>query len=175
MQPDRSIMAVNPNLKIESYCLGVLLRKPDLLYRLDKSFQEFGLSPLAAEDFEYTDHQLLFGVMRLAVEQDENDHHQYVTSHLPETISDLSKELLAQTEKLEVVDDKVLEDLLARFIDLRRANAMVNNIQLRFLQDEDQQQGGANIKMYQEQNLRLAKLLHNLDQAKRKMSLKRQA
>ena len=175
MQPDRSIMAVNPNLKIESYCLGVLLRKPDLLYRLDKSFQEFGLSPLAAEDFEYTDHQLLFGVVRLAVEQDENDHHQYVTSHLPETISDLSKELLAQTEKLEVVDDKVLEDLLARFIDLRRANAMVNNIQLRFLQDEDQQQGGANIKMYQEQNLRLAKLLHNLDQAKRKMSLKRQA
>ena len=175
MQPDRSIMAVNPNLKIESYCLGVLLRKPDLLYRLDKSFQEFGLSPLAAEDFEYTDHQLLFGVVRLAVEQDENDHHQYVTSHLPETISDLSKELLAQTEKLEVVDDKVLEDLLARFIDLRRANAMVNNIQLRFLQDEDQQQGGANIKVYQEQNLRLAKLLHNLDQAKRKMSLKRQA
>ncbi|MBK7453743.1 MAG: DNA primase [Anaerolineales bacterium] len=175
MQPDRSIMAVNPNFRIESYCLGVLLRKPDLLYRLDKSFQEFGLSPLAAEDFEYTDHQLLFGVVRLAVEQDENDHHQYVTSHLPETISDLSKELLAQTEKLEVVDDKVLEDLLARFIDLRRANAMVNNIQLRFLQDEDQQLGGANIKVYQEQNLRLAKLLHNLDQAKRKMSLKRQA
>jgi len=175
MQPDRSIMAVNPNFRIESYCLGVLLRKPDLLYRLDKSFQEFGLSPLAVEDFEYTDHQLLFSVVRLAVEQDENDHHQYVTSHLPETISDLSKELLAQTEKLEVVDDKVLEDLLARFIDLRRANAMVNNIQLRFLQDEDQQQGGANIKVYQEQNLRLAKLLHNLDQAKRKMSLKRQA
>ena len=175
MQPDRSIMAVNPNFRIESYCLGVLLRKPDLLYRLDKSFQEFGLSPLAVEDFEYTDHQLLFSVVRLAVEQDENDHHQYVTSHLPETISDLSKELLAQTEKLEVVDDKVLEDLLARFIDLRRANAMVNNIQLRFLQDEDQQLGGANIKVYQEQNLRLAKLLHNLDQAKRKMSLKRQA
>ena len=175
MQPDRSIMAVNPNLKIESYCLGVLLRKPDLLYRLDKSFQEFGLSPLAAEYFEYTDHQLFLGVVSLAFEKDENDHHQYVTSHLPETISDLSKELLAQTEKLEVVDDKVLEDLLARFIDLRRANAMVNNIQLRFLQDEDQQQGGANIKVYQEQNLRLAKLLHNLDQAKRKMSLKRQA
>ena len=105
---------------------------------------------------------------------------QFLSNDLPvqisgETISDLSKELLAQTEKLEVVDDKVLEDLLARFIDLRRANAMVNNIQLRFLQDEDQQQGGANIKMYQEQNLRLAKLLHNLDQAKRKMSLKRQA
>jgi DNA primase len=171
----RSVVAVNPNLKIETYCLGVLLRRPDLLYRLDKNFQEFGLSALAVEDFEYTDHQLLFGVVRSAVEQDQKDHHHYVMSHLPETISDLSRELVAQTEKLEVVEDKVLEDLLARFIDLRRANAMANNNHLRFLQDEDQQQGGANIKMYQEQNLQLTRLLHSLDQAKRKLSLKRQA
>ncbi len=172
---DKSVVAVNPNLKIETYCLGILLRRPDLLYRLDKNFQEFGLSALAVEDFGYTDHQLLFGVVRSAVEQDQKDHHHYVMSHLPETISDLSRELAAQTERLEVVEDKVLEDLLARFIDLRRANAMANNNQLRFLQDEDQQQGGANIKMYQDQNLKLTKLLHSLDQAKRKMSLKRQA
>ena len=174
-QADKSVVAVNPNLKIESYCLGVLLRRPDLLYRLDKNFQEFGLSTLAVEDFEYTDHQLLFGIVRLAVEQDEKDHHHYVMSHLPETINELSKDLVSQIENLEPVEDKILEDLLARFIDLRRANAMINNNQLRFLQEEDQQQGGANIKMYQEQNLQLAKLIHSLDQAKRKLSLKRQA
>ncbi len=175
LQADKSVVAVNPNLKIESYCLGVLLRRPDLLYRLDKNFQEFGLSTLAVEDFEYTDHQLLFGIVRLAVEQDEKDHHHYVMSHLPETINELSKDLVSQIENLEPVEDKILEDLLARFIDLRRANAMINNNQLRFLQEEDQQQGGANIKMYQEQNLQLAKLIHSLDQAKRKLSLKRQA
>ena len=174
-QADKSVVAVNPNLKIESYCLGVLLRRPDLLYRLDKNFQEFGLSTLAVEDFEYTDHQLLFGIVRLAVEQDEKDHHHYVMSHLPETINELSKDLVSQIENLEPVEDKILEDLLARFIDLRRANAMINNNQLRFLQEEDQQQGGSNIKMYQEQNLQLAKLIHSLDQAKRKLSLKRQA
>ena len=175
LQAGQSVVAVNPNLKIESYCLGVLLRRPDLLYRLDKNFQEFGLSTLAVEDFEYTDHQLLFGIVRLAVEQDEKDHHHYVMSHLPETINELSKDLVSQIENLEPVEDKILEDLLARFIDLRRANAMINNNQLRFLQEEDQQQGGANIKMYQEQNLQLAKLIHSLDQAKRKLSLKRQA
>ena len=175
LQAGQAVVAVNPNLKIESYCLGVLLRRPDLLYRLDKNFQEFGLSTLAVEDFEYTDHQLLFGIVRLAVEQDEKDHHHYVMSHLPETINELSKDLVSQIENLEPVEDKILEDLLARFIDLRRANAMINNNQLRFLQEEDQQQGGANIKMYQEQNLQLAKLIHSLDQAKRKLSLKRQA
>jgi DNA primase len=175
LKTDKSVVAVNPTLKIESYCLGVLLRRPDLLYRLDKNLQEFGLSILAEEDFEYTDHQLLFGVVRLAVEQDEKDHHHYVMSHLPETLSELSKELVAQSEKIDPVEDKMLEELLARFIDLRRANAMSNNNQLRFLQEEDQQQGGANIKMYQEQNLQLTKLIHSLDQAKKKMSLKRQA
>ena len=168
------VVALNPTLKIESYCIGVLFRKPALLYRLDRTLQEFGLSALAVEDFEYTDHQLLFGVIRLAVEQDEKDHQHYVMTHLPETISDVSKDLLAQTEPLDPVDDKLLEELLARFMDLRRANAMVNVNQLRFLQEEEQQQGGANIKMYQEQAVQFTKLLNSLDQAKRKLSSKRQ-
>ena len=168
------VVALNPTLKIESYCIGVLFRKPALLYRLDRTLQEFGLSALAVEDFEYTDHQLVFGVIRLAVEQDEKDHQHYVMTHLPETISDVSKDLLAQTEQLDPVDDKLVEELLARFMDLRRANAMANVNQLRFLQEEEQQQGSANIKIYQEQAVQFTKLLNSLDQAKRKLSSKRQ-
>ncbi len=170
-----SVVVVNPTLKIESYCIGVLLRKPVLLYRLDRQLQEFGLSALAVDDFEYTDHQLLFGVIRLAVEQDEKDHHQYVVSHLPETVSDVSRDLLLQTEQLDPVDERLIEELLARFIDLRRANAMQNVNQLRFLQEDEQQQGGANIKQYQEQAIQFTRLLHSLDQAKRKLTSKRQA
>ena len=63
-----SVVNVNPTLKIEAYCLGILFRKPEMLYRLDRKLEEFGLSALAAEDFGYTDHQLLFGVVRQAVE-----------------------------------------------------------------------------------------------------------
>jgi DNA primase len=168
------LVAVNPTLKIESYCIGVLLRKPALLYRLDRKLQEFGLSALAAEDFEYTDHQLVFGVIRRAVEQDEKDHQHYVMAHLPEAVSDLSKDLLAQTEQLDPVEDKLLEELLARFMDLRRTNAMANVNQLRFLQEEEQQQGGVNLKIYQEQAVQFTKLLNGLDQAKRKLLSKRQ-
>ncbi len=168
------LVALNPTLRIESYCIGVLFRKPALLYRLDRKLQESGLSALAVEDFEYTDHQLIFGVIRLAVEQDEKDHHQYVMSHLPESINDVSLDLLAQTEQLDPVDDKLLEELLARFIDLRRANAMLNMNQLRFLQEDEQQQGGANLKTYQEQAMQFMRLLHSLDQAKRKLTLRRQ-
>jgi DNA primase len=163
------VVAANPRLKIESYCLGVLFRKPELLYRLDRKLEEAGLSPLAAEDFEYTDHQLLFGVLSLAVQQDEKDHQNFLVSHLPEALESLSKELLAQTEKADTLDDKLLDELFSRFLDLRRAHAMINVNQLRFLQEDEQQQGGANIKTYQEQAIQFTRLLHSLDQAKRKI------
>lgn len=170
---DVPVVALNPRLKVESYCLGVLFRKPELLYRLDRKLQEFGLSSLAAEDFEYTDHQLLFGVVRLAVQQDEKEHQNYMISHLPETMTALSQDLLAQTENLEPVDDRLFEELLARFLYLRRAHAMINVNQLRFLQEDEQQQGGDNIKMYQEQAIQFTRLLHSLDQAKRRLSSRR--
>lgn len=164
-----TVVAVNPRRKIESYCLGMLYRKPELLYRLDRKLQEFGLSPLSVEDFEYTDHQLLFGVVSQAVRQDEKEHQSFMMGELPEEVEGLSKELLAQTETLDTLDDKLLEELLSRFLDLRRAHAMINVNQLRFLQEDDQQQGGANLKVYQEQTIQFTRLLHSLDQAKRKI------
>jgi len=169
-----AVATVNPRKNIEFYCLSVLIRKPDLAYRLDRKLEEFGLSPLATEDFEYTDHQLLFNVLRQAMGQDEKDHAQYVFSQIPEDLAPLVNELLAQTEKLESSDDKLLEDLLARFLDLRRFHAMSSVTQLKFMQDDEQQQGGENIKVYIEQTMRFTRLLNGLDQAKLKLS-KRQA
>ena len=160
---------VSPRQKIESYCLSVLYRKPELLYRLDRKLQEFGLSPLAVEDFEYTDHQLLFDVVSLAVQQDEKEHQYFMMSRLSGEVEGLSRDLLAQTEKLDMLDEKLLEELLMRFLDLRRAHAMVNVNQLRFLQEDEQKQDGANLKGYQEQAVQFTRLLHSLDQAKRKI------
>lgn len=164
------VAAVNPRLKIEDHCLRVLLRKPELLYQLDRKLEEFGLIPLTVEDFEYTDHQLLFGVLRLAVEQDEADHRQYLMSHLPDMVSAFANDLFAQKGTAEINDDRLLEDLLNRFLDLRRTHAMMNVNQLRFLQEDEQEQGGGNIKVYQEQALQFTRLLRNLDQAKHRIS-----
>jgi DNA primase len=170
-----SVVAVNPTLRIESYCLAVLFRKPDMLYRLDRKLEEFGLSALAVEDFGYTDHQLLFGFVRQAVEQDEKDHRNFMVTHLPDTLEDLSKELLARTEVLDPVEDRVLDDLVNRCIDLRRTVAQASIGQLRFLQEDEQQQGGTNLKIYQEQTTQFSRLLQSLDRAKQKLASKKQA
>lgn len=168
-----ALASVSPRKNIEFYCLGILLRKPELLYRLDRKLEEFGLSPLALEDFEYTDHQMLFNVLRQAMGQDEKDHGQYVISQMPEALEVLMNELLAQTEKLDPLDDRLLEDILGRLLDLRRTHAMTNVNQLRFMQEDEQQVGGENLKVYQEQTIQFTRLLHGLDQAKSRL-LKRQ-
>jgi DNA primase len=170
---DASVAAVNPRLKIETYCLGVLYRKPELLYRVDRKLEEFGLSPLAAEDFEYTDHQLLFGIMRLAVEQDEKDHQHYFAGQLTETLTPLVESLLLQTDGSDTREDKLADDLLDRFLDLRRAHAMTSVNQLRFIQEERQQEGGANLKTYIEQTGQYMRLIQKIDQAKRGLSKRR--
>lgn len=170
---DVSVAAVNPRLKIETYCLGVLYRKPELLYRVDRKLEEFGLSPLAAEDFEYTDHQLLFEIMRLAVEQDEKDHQHYFAGQLTETLTPLVESLLLQTDGSDTREDKLADDLLDRFLDLRRAHAMTSVNQLRFIQEERQQEGGANLKTYIEQTGQYMRLIQKIDQAKRGLSKRR--
>ncbi|HCB01187.1 MAG TPA: hypothetical protein DEP19_02290, partial [Anaerolineae bacterium] len=170
---ESTVAAVNPRLKVETYCLSMLLKRPELVYRLDRKLEEFGLSPLAVEDFEYTDHQLLFGVLRLAVEQDEKEHQNYLNAHLPETLTTLTNDLLNQTEKIDkTYDDRLLEDLLNRLLDLRRTHATSNVNQLRFMQEDDETQGGMNIKMYQEQTMQFTRLLRSLDLAKQKIAKK---
>jgi len=166
-------VTVSSSKKVEEYLIGVLFRKPELLYRLDRLLQEFGLIALAARDFEYTDNQLLFGLIRESVEQDKTEHHEFVVDALPESLQVRSQELVKETEKLERLEEKQLEELLRSVIKLRRVAAGENLNQLRFLQEEAHQDGDLRAASYQDLVLQHTRLLHDLDQAHRKMSMKR--
>lgn len=170
--PNASV-TVSSNRRVEEYIIAVLLRKPELLYRLDRLLQQYGLARLSAEDFEYTDYQLLFGLIHDAVEQDQTEHHDFVIESLPESLRGLSHELLAQTEKLDPVDEKLLEEILRGAIKLRRVTAGENLNQLRFLQEDAQQIGDLRAASYQDLVLQHTRLLRDLDQAYHMMSLKR--
>jgi DNA primase len=167
------IKTVSPSYKTEFYCIGVLLRKPELLHRLDRQLQEAGLQRLINEDFGYTDHQMLLDLIRQSLEQDKLDHHQYVVEHLPEALQELAGELLKQTEKLDPIDERLLEELQRSIIKLRRLGLNESLNQLRFMFEEAQQQGDLRATAYQEQVLQHTKLLRDLDHAGRKLSLHR--
>jgi DNA primase len=167
------IKTVSPSYKTEFYCIGVLFRKPELLHRLDRQLQEAGLQRLINEDFGYTDHQMLLDLIRQSLEQDKLDHHQYVVEHLPEALQELAGELLKQTEKLDPIDERLLEELQRSIIKLRRLGLNESLNQLRFMFEEAQQQGDLRATAYQEQVLQHTKLLRDLDHAGRKLSLHR--
>ena len=166
-------VATSPGKLVEAYVIGVLFRKPELLYRLDRSLQEFGLTALDAQDFEYTDHKMLFGFIRESVEQDKTEHHDFVVEALPESLQGLSRDLLKQAKTTEMLDEKLMEELLRGVIKLRRVTAGENLNQLRFLQEEAQQDGDSRASFYQDVVLQHTRLLRDLDQAHRRMLQKR--
>jgi hypothetical protein len=153
------------------YCLGVLFRKPELLNRLDRRLQEAGLQRLINEDFGYTDHQMLLNLIRQSLEQDRVDHHQYVVDQLPETLLELAGELLKQTETLDPLEDKLLDEL-KRIVNLIRRRIADENIQqIRFLQEEAQQAGDSlRVKEYTAQMVQYTNLRNTLDRASQQSS-----
>ena len=158
----------------EAHCLGVLFRRPELLYRLDRRLQEGGLSALLPDDFEYTDHQMLLTLIRQSLEQVESDQHQYVVIRLTESLKGLSQELLAQAEKLNPLEERLLEDLERTVQKIRRTRASQDLTQTRFLQEEAQQNDDPRASFYQQRAMQLAQLLNSLDQANHRLTLRRQ-
>lgn len=162
-----------PTYKTEAYCLGILLHKPNLLYRLDRQLQEAGLQRLLPEDFGYTDHQILLGLVRQSLEQDALDQHQYILDHLPESLQDLARELSRQVEPLDPVEERILEELQRSIMKIRRLTLNESLIQLRFMQEDAQQQGDLKATVYQQMVLQHTRLLRDLDQAGKRLSLRR--
>ena len=78
---------------------------------------------LNAEDFEHTDHQMLFELIRESVEQDKTEQHEFVVESMPESLQGLIQDLSAQADKPELLEEKLLEELLRGVIKLRRVAA----------------------------------------------------
>ena len=136
--PVTAVPVTTPVQRIEAHVLGVLLRRPDLLYRLDRALQEASLARLTAEDFGYTDHEMFFRLVRQSLEQDASDPEHYLAEHLPDTLTSLVYSLTEQSTELGSVDDRLLEDLFRSIINLRRRVEDENIGQLRFLLEEAQ-------------------------------------
>ncbi len=133
----------------EAYCLGVLLRRPDLIYRVDRALQEAGLGRFSVQDFQNSDHQYVLRLIQESLEQEQAEPVHHALANLPLSLMDLADELLAMTENIDPGDPRVLRDLLRTILDLRRRNVSQNIAQLRFLMEADHQEGNKKQKQYQ--------------------------
>jgi hypothetical protein len=153
---------------IEAHVLSILLRRPDILYQIDRALQNASLGHLSVDDFGYTDHQILFRLVRQSLEQDASDPDHFLLDHLPDALEGLMNSLVAQSEKLDPLDDRMIEDLFRGIIAMRRRMEDDAINQLRFLQEEAQGQGDLRAGAYGELVTQHILARGMLDQAKLK-------
>ena len=151
---------------LEAHCLGVLLRHPALIYRVDRALQEAGLVRLAVDDFQRADHRTILRLLLDSLNQDDTEPLDYTLNRLSLPLMDTADGLLAHTEKLDPNDERVLEDLLRALLDLRSRNLRENINYLRFLMEEAQEQGDLRASEYARQMVEYSKAINLLDRAK---------
>lgn len=153
---------------VETSCLALLLRRPDLLPHLDRRLQESGLSALALVDFEYTDHQMILGIIQRSLEQDETDHSGFINARLEDSLRESYAGLMA-VRQVKGTDDRLVEELIRQVLQMRQ-QSMTNGLnQLRFMIEDAQQTGPLSATNYQQLMLQYGRMLNRLDEARRNL------
>ena len=153
------------NVKLEAHCLSIIIRHPELLYRVDRALQEAGLPRLSATDFEHSELQEMFRLSLEALEQDLLEPSSYALQNLPLPLLDRADELLVHSEELDPNAERVFEDLLRTFLLLRHRNLHRTNEQMRFLQETAQEEGDLKAGEYQQVMIQNTLTLQRLDKA----------
>ncbi len=166
--------SVSPAQKIEAHVLSILLAKPALLYRLERILQEAGLSRLGSEDFGYTDHQLIFRLVRQALEQEQVSPEAYLQRELPLALSGLAGDWFASAAAWDVREDVLLEDLVRTVKTIRLALYTEGLNQVRFILEEAKQQGDLRAEFYEKQAYDYTILRNRLDRAMMKLGKRHQ-
>jgi DNA primase len=128
-------------ITLESRTLGVLMRRPDLLHRVDRVMQEFSLPRLSISDFQRAENQIIFQLVLESLEQDLAEPLSFVLNGLDLPMMEWADVLLVRTEKLDPVEDRVLEELLRDILQLRKIY-LGDSIDYYRFQMEDLQQTG---------------------------------
>lgn len=151
--------------KHEAYCVGILLREPELLYQVDRQLGKAGLKRLKPSEFQKTDHQILVSLVREALQQNSLEPRTYVLENLSGNIRKIADELYAGSRNLDLGADRLLEDLLRVLLNLRRWQVANSNSHLRYLLETDQANGDYQAKNYQKIIIENLQVLNKIDKA----------
>jgi DNA primase len=150
---------------LEEHILSVVLRRPDLVYRVDRALQENGLNRLSIDDFQTAEHQALLQLVDESLKQDRTEPQLFVQNSLSLPLMDRVDRLLAKTEKLDPNEDKVLEDLVRTLLVLRQRRLYQEIEHIQFLMEEAQLVEDQNVVDIQKTMMEYIAARSRLDQA----------
>jgi DNA primase len=160
---------------LDGFCLGLLLRDPELMYHVDRALQSIELDKLAADDFQGSERQAVFRVVRAALEQQDEEPIIHWRNNLLESLHETAARLEQKVEEIDLNRPRVLEEVLADFLRLRKYNLEMSLSQLRFqlqaaqeMEDEQRLMDRPDIERYtlkaQELALKLARVERAINQ-----------
>jgi DNA primase len=155
---------------LEAHCLGVLIRRPDLVFRIDRALQEARLPRLSRLDFERAEYQTIIDLIQESLAQDVAEPMNYVLNGLSLPLMEIVDDLLKRTEKLDPIEDRVLEDLMRALLDMRQRQVRQTIDHLRFQMEEAAHVGDLRTKEYEENMAKNSRLLNNLHQARERFT-----
>ncbi len=164
-KPEAATPTTVSGYQLEVYCLGILLRRPDLLYQVDRRMQNKHLPRLSPEDFQHTDHQAIVRLLQESVDQDMADPQNFVFNSLSLALMELADSLLARTAMLDPNEERVLEDLMRGLLTLRRRRIDQEMEYYRFVLLETQEQGDLKATQETQTVVQLAKARRYVDAA----------
>lgn len=126
---------------LEEFCLGVMMRHPQFVFRVDRALRRAGLGRLAAADFQDSGHQSMMKVILEAVDQDFDVPEQVVIGSLPLHLHNQADTILSKTHQLPDNEVRLLEELLRALLDLRRRGLSERIAHLRYLMEDAQERG----------------------------------
>lgn len=150
---------------LETHILGLLVRRPDLLYKVDRSLQEEGLRRLSEDDFQHTDHKAILGLLLEAVNQDVAKPIDYIFNNLSLEMMGITDALLDCTQEFDLLEEKVLMDLVRAVLDIRHRNMRQIIGYVRNLMEDAREQGDIQATQHQKSVVKHTATLLRLDRA----------
>ncbi|MFZ6018309.1 MAG: hypothetical protein ACOYXO_01770, partial [Chloroflexota bacterium] len=148
--PPHEIQPGRQAQEMERHCLRLLVRNPEAIYTLDRHLQANGLSRFSAQDFEFGEHQSMAALLLQSLTQDQMEPTAFLHRTCPLELKPFLEELQQPLKYGEPKGNRYTEDLLRTFIMLRLVRVNENILQMRFMQQDLQEQSTSAVSPYLE-------------------------
>jgi DNA primase len=138
VQPAGTMLKASATV-LDNFCLGLVLRDPELMYRIDRALQSIELDKLSPNDFRGSERQTIFMAVRAALEQEEDEPSLHWRANLLEPLHEIAAAMADDVEGIDLERTRVLDEVLADFLRLRKYNLEIRLSQLRFQLQEAQE------------------------------------
>lgn len=164
-EPIPEVVVQSGNSLLEAHCLGILVRRPEMVFYIDRELNKDHLTNLSRLDFERAEYQAIFGLVKESLTQDQSEPMNYVLNRLSLPLMEIVDKLLERTDKLDPKEERVRDDVMRALLEIRRrqVNEIMN--QLRYQMDEAVNMGEPRNKEYEEDITKCTRSLRSIHQA----------